>query len=213
MAKTFEFLILNFEFPHPLLRALRWMRTGVGWKRNFSPLPKQMGFLEVFLMFLRPAQPGDEGTIFSLICELAEYEKLTDAVTGSAERLAVYLFGSEACVEAVIAEVEGVAVGFALFFRNFSTFLTTPGLYLEDLYVQPAFRGHGIGKALIVHLAQLAVSRGYGRMEWSVLTWNTPAIGFYEYLGAEILEDWRSCRVSGNKLKDLAEKFSESSEQ
>jgi GNAT superfamily N-acetyltransferase len=169
---------------------------------------KWLGFLGGFLMRLRPAQSGDEGRIFSLICELAEYEKLTDAVMGSAERLAVYLFGPEACVEAVIAEVEGVGVGFALFFRNFSTFLTTPGLYLEDLYVQPAFRGHGIGKALIVHLAQLAVARGYGRMEWSVLTWNTPAIGFYEYLGAEVLDGWRTCRVSGDKLTDLAEKFS-----
>lgn len=164
-------------------------------------------------MILRSACLGDEQTIFALICELAEYEKLTDAVTGSAERLAVYLFGPEACAEAVIAEVDGVGVGFALFFRNFSTFLTTPGLYLEDLYVQPAFRGHGIGKALILHLAQLAVSRGYGRLEWSVLTWNTPAIGFYEYLGAEILEGWRMCRVSGDKLKDLAEKFSEFSGQ
>jgi GNAT superfamily N-acetyltransferase len=185
------------------------MRAGVGWKRNFSPLQKWVGFLRGFLMLLRPARPGDEGTIFGLICELAEYEKLTDEVTGSAERLTVYLFGSEACAEAVIVEVEGVAVGFALFFRSFSTFLTTPGIYLEDLYVQPAFRGHGIGKALIVHLAQLAVARGYGRLEWSVLTWNTPAIGFYEYLGAEILEGWRGCRVSGDQLTNLARKSSE----
>ncbi len=160
-------------------------------------------------MILRPACPGDEGTIFGLICELAEYEKLTDAVTGNAERLAVHLFGPDACVEAVIAEVEGVAVGFALFFRNFSTFLSTPGIYLEDLYVQPAFRSQGIGKALIVHLAQLTVARGYGRLEWSVLTWNTPAIGFYEYLGAEILEGWRGCRVSGDQLINLAGKSSE----
>lgn len=164
-------------------------------------------------MILRPACPGDEETIFGLICELAEYEKLTDAVTGSAECLAVHLFGPEACAEAVIAEVDGVAVGFALFFRTFSTFLTAPGLYLEDLYVQPAFRGYGIGKALIIYVAQLVVARGYGRLEWSVLTWNTPAIGFYEYLGAEILEGWRSCRVSSDKLNALAEKFSESSGQ
>ena len=153
---------------------------------------------------LRPACPGDETALFALVKELAEYEKLTDAVTGSAAALAEHLFGAAPCIEAVIAEVEAEAVGFALFFRNYSTFLTKPGLYLEDLYVQPGYRGRGIGRALIVHLARLAVERGYGRLEWSVLDWNAPAIGFYTHLGADVLPNWRLCRVSGASLTRLA---------
>ncbi len=111
--------------------------------------------------------------------------------------LAEQLFGPHPAAEVVIAELDGAAVGFALFFHNFSTFLGRPGLFLEDLYVQPHARGSGVGKALLRHLAGLAVARGCGRMDWNVLDWNAPAIGFYEKLGADVLPDWRTCRVIG----------------
>lgn len=155
---------------------------------------------------LRAARSGDEQAIFALICQLGAYEKLSDAVTGSAEALAGHLFGPQPLVEVTLAEVEEQPVGFALYFRNYSTFLTRPGLHLEDLYVQPEYRGQGIGRALIVHLAKLAVERGYGRLEWSVLVWNEPAIGFYQHLGATLLEDWRICRVAGDALVHLADR-------
>lgn len=156
------------------------------------------------MLTIRQSTPRDIDTIFGLIRELAAYEKLSHAVTGSSEDLAVHLFGPKPYAETVLAERANQAVGYALFFFNYSTFLTRPGLYLEDLYVRSEYRGEGIGKALLVYLAGLAVERGCGRMEWSVLDWNKPAIGFYERMGAVILEDWRSCRVSGEELMRLA---------
>lgn len=144
--------------------------------------------------------------LFSLIQALAEYEKLSHAVTGNAEALKEHLFGSRTYVEAILAEYAGQAVGFALFFTNYSTFLTQPGIYLEDLFVLPEYRRKGIGKAMLTCLANLAVERGCGRLEWSVLDWNEPAIAFYQRMGASILEDWRICRVTNESLTQLAAK-------
>jgi len=153
---------------------------------------------------IRPARPGDEHAIFSLIQALAEYEKLSHAVTGSAEKLAQDLFGPRPAVEALLAEAAGRPVAFALFFHSYSTFLTQPGLYLEDLFVLPEVRRCGIGKALLSELAKVARARGCGRMEWSVLDWNESAISFYQSLGASVLPDWRICRVAGGGLEVLA---------
>lgn len=152
---------------------------------------------------LKPATLEDIPVLFQLIQALAEYEKLSHEVSGSAENLKQHLFGNPSYIEAILAEVEGKAVGFALFFHNYSTFLTQPGIYLEDLFVLPEYRRQGIGKALITHVAELAVSRGCGRLEWSVLDWNQPAIDFYEKIGAKILPDWRICRVTGASLAQL----------
>lgn len=159
---------------------------------------------------LRAATPGDVSTIFSLIQSLAAYEKLADQVTGTPEQLHEHLFGERPYAEVILAEVDapesGMAVaGFALFFTTYSTFLTRPGLYLEDLFVQPQWRDRGIGRALLRHLAGLAIARGYGRLEWSVLDWNAPAIGFYQKMGADVLPDWRICRVTGDALTALAD--------
>ncbi len=153
---------------------------------------------------LRPATPADAPVLFDLILALAEYEKLSDAVVGSADALKEHLFGEKPYVEAILAEYSGQAVAFALFFHNYSTFLTKPGIYLEDLFVLPEYRRMGIGKAILSYLAQLAVSRDCGRLEWSVLDWNEPAIAFYERMGASVLPDWRICRVTGNSLTQLA---------
>ncbi|MCG5059987.1 MAG: GNAT family N-acetyltransferase [Limnoraphis sp. WC205] len=155
-------------------------------------------------LILRFATPDDVPAIFELIKALAEYEKLSHQVSGSVEELKQHLFGEHPYAEVVLAELEEKAVGFALFFHNYSTFLTRPGLYLEDLFVLPEYRRQGIGKALIVYVAQLAVLRGCGRLEWSVLDWNQPAIDFYQYMGASILEDWRICRVTGEALTQLS---------
>jgi GNAT superfamily N-acetyltransferase len=155
---------------------------------------------------IRAAQVADVPIIFELIQALAAYEKLSDAVTGNVTNLEEHLFGDRPCVEAILAEVEGQPVGFALFFTNYSTFLTKPGLYLEDLFVLPTYRGQGIGKALLSHLAGLVLERGGGRLEWSVLDWNEPAIGFYQRMGATILPDWRTCRVTGTAIAQLAAK-------
>lgn len=154
-------------------------------------------------LILRFATPDDVPAIFNLIKALAEYEQLSHQVTGSVEELKQHLFGEHPYAEVVLAELEETAVGFALFFHNYSTFLTRPGLYLEDLFVVPEYRRQGIGKALIVYVAQLAVLRGCGRLEWSVLDWNQPAIDFYKYIGASILEEWRICRVTGEALTQL----------
>jgi GNAT superfamily N-acetyltransferase len=145
---------------------------------------------------IRQAQPGDEICILGLIRELAEYERLAHEVTTSPGLLAEHLFGDHSVAEAVLAERDGQALGFALFFRNFSTFLGRPGLYLEDLYVRESCRGQGIGRALLGRLAGLARERGYGRMEWSVLDWNKPAIDFYESLGADAMSEWTVYRLS-----------------
>jgi GNAT superfamily N-acetyltransferase len=156
---------------------------------------------------LRPAQPRDLGTIVALIRELADFEQLTHLVKVTPESLQPHLFGERPVAEALVAEVGGAdgpeVVAFALFFTNFSTFLGQPGLYLEDLYVRPAQRSLGIGRALLTRLAQLALERGCGRFEWSVLDWNVNAIGFYEKLGATVMPDWRICRVTGDALRQL----------
>ena len=142
--------------------------------------------------------------IVGLIRELAEFEKLSHLCEVSAESLAPHLFGHQPSdrpvAECVVGEVGGEVVAFALFFTNFSTFLAKPGLYLEDLYVQPAHRGTGVGKALLEHLGRLAAARGCGRFEWSVLDWNERAIRFYEGMGATVMPDWRICRISGERL-------------
>ena len=153
---------------------------------------------------LRPATPADVPTLLGLILELAAFEQLSHLVQATPERLQQHLFGERPVAEAVVATVsEGQIVGFALFFSNFSTFLAQPGLYLEDLYVQPAYRGQGIGRQLLRHLAQLAVARGCGRFEWSVLDWNANAIAFYEGMGATVMPDWRICRITGEGLQTL----------
>ncbi|MCY1218630.1 Acetyltransferase (GNAT) family protein [compost metagenome] len=156
---------------------------------------------------LRPATAADSETLFNLILALAEYEKLAHIVEATPQKIQEALFGGTPHAEAVLVEVETggalKAVGFALFFHNFSTFLAKPGLYLEDLYVDPAWRGHGLGKALLQHLAALAVERGCGRFEWSVLDWNQPSIDFYQAMGADVLPDWRICRVTGEALDKL----------
>lgn len=155
-------------------------------------------------LILRLAQPADVPVIFQLIQALAEYEKLAYAVTGNVDALKEHLFGSRPYVEAIIAEYGGKTAGFALFLHNYSTFLTQPGIYLEDLFVLPEYRRQGAGKAILSYLAGLAVERGCGRLEWSVLDWNEPAIAFYRRMGAAILEDWRICRVTGDALNQLA---------
>ena len=154
-------------------------------------------------MKLRAAEPRDVPAIVGLIGELAAYEKLTHLLQVTPQSLQLHLFGARPAAEAVIAEVGEQAVGFALFFTNFSTFVGKPGLYLEDLYVQPAQRGAGIGRALLKHLAALADARGCGRFEWSVLDWNADAIRFYQRMGATLLPEWRLCRVSGDALRHL----------
>jgi len=164
---------------------------------------------------IRSATSADVPLILSFIRALAEYEKLLPEVEATEERLRATLFpeGGRGPAECVIAFASGEAAltadkpasadkpaGFALFFSNYSTFLAKPGLYLEDLFVQPEFRGRGIGKALLLHLAKLANARGCGRMEWSVLDWNEPAIAFYESLGARRMREWQICRLTGPAL-------------
>ena len=156
---------------------------------------------------LRPPRPGDEALLLGLIRELADYERLAHEVEASISDLESALFGKAAVAEAVIAEWDGDPVGFALFFRNFSTFVGRPGLYLEDLYVRESHRGRGIGKALLLHLAGIARDRGYGRMEWSVLDWNQPAIDFYRSLGAIPMSDWTVFRL-GRRRADGAIEYS-----
>lgn len=152
---------------------------------------------------IRPATPQDIPTIAELIRALAEYERLSHEVVLREAELHEHLFGERRYAEVLLAEEGGQVVGFALFFHNFSTFLARPGLYLEDLFVRPAHRGRGHGKALLRRLAQLALERGYGRLEWSVLDWNTPAIDFYRSLGAAPLSDWTVFRVTGDALQRL----------
>ncbi len=152
---------------------------------------------------LRAAEPQDTAAIVGLITELAEFEQLSHLLEVTPDKLRPQLFGPRPVVESVVAVVDGGVVAFALYFTNFSTFLAKPGLYLEDLYVQPARRGAGIGKALLRHLAALALQRGYGRFEWSVLDWNANAIAFYQGMGATVMPDWRICRVTGPSLARL----------
>jgi len=152
---------------------------------------------------LRPAEERDVAAIVGLIRELAEFEKLTHLLQVTPEKLRPQLFGPKPVVEALVAQRDGIVVAFALFFTNFSTFLAKPGLYLEDLYVQPTQRGLGIGKALLTRLAQIAVERDYGRFEWSVLDWNEHAIRFYKSMGANVMTEWQICRVTGPDLAQL----------
>jgi GNAT superfamily N-acetyltransferase len=154
---------------------------------------------------IRAATPADVPAIFSLIQALAEYEKLSHQVTGSIEQLHTHLFGEKPLIAAIVATVNDQAIGFALYFYNYSTFLTKPGIYLEDLFVLPEYRGQGIGKALLTQLAQIAIEQDCGRLEWSVLDWNESAIGFYQRMGATVLPDWRICRVTGNALLQMSE--------
>lgn len=154
-------------------------------------------------LILRPATAADCDTLLQLIRGLAEYEHLLDRVSATPEKLRATLFGERPAAEALLAEWQGEAAGFALFFPNYSTFLAQPGLYLKDLFVLPQRRGLGIGKALLQALAALALQRGCGRFEWSVLDWNQPSIEFYQAMGATVMPDWRICRVTGEALQRL----------
>ena len=150
---------------------------------------------------LRPATPADVPLILAFIRDLAAYEKLTDEVTATEAALHATLFGARPAAECVLAfTAGGEPAGFAVYFTTYSTFLAKPGLWLEDLFVRPEHRGQGIGRALLRHLARLANTRGYGRMEWSVLDWNLPAIEFYETFGARRLREWQICRLTGEAL-------------
>lgn len=152
---------------------------------------------------IRPATPADIPLILALIRELAAYERQPDAVVATEELLREHLFGDRPRVECVIGEVDGTPQGFALFFHNYSTWHGWPGLYLEDLFVRPAARGAGLGKALLMHLARLAVERGCKRLEWSVLDWNEQAMGFYRSLGAQPMSEWTTWRLTGEALDKL----------
>lgn len=153
---------------------------------------------------IRPAAPADVSLILRLVRELAEFEREPEAVVATEDMLERALFGERPAAEAVIAELEGAPVGFALFFQNFSTWTGRPGIYLEDLYVTPAARGSGTGTALLRHLAGIALDRGCGRFEWAVLDWNEPAINFYRAMGAVGMDEWRVQRVAGDALVKLA---------
>lgn len=152
---------------------------------------------------IRPATAADLPLIAQLIRDLAEYEKLAHEVRFDEAVLEQKLFGERPYAEVVIGEIDGTPQGFALFFHNFSTFEGKPGIYLEDLFVRPGTRGAGLGKALLAHLARLAVERDCARLEWSVLDWNEPAIGFYRALGARLMDDWTVMRVDGVALQQL----------
>ena len=154
---------------------------------------------------IEPAREADVPLILGFIRELAEYERMLDKVVATEAGLREQLFGARPGAEVVIARWDGEAAGFALFFHNFSTFLGRRGLYLEDLFVRAAFRGKGVGRALLAHLARTALERGCGRLEWWVLDWNEPAIGFYRALGAQPMSDWTVFRLSGEPLAALAE--------
>ncbi|HVU22862.1 MAG TPA: GNAT family N-acetyltransferase [Opitutus sp.] len=149
---------------------------------------------------IRSATPADVPLILAFIRGLADYEKLSHEVEATEEKLRATLFGEKPAAECVLAFAGGAPAGFAIFFTNYSTFLAKPGLYLEDLFVKPEFRGRGLGKALLLYLAKLANARGCGRMEWAVLDWNQPAIDFYESLGARRLREWQICRLTGPAL-------------
>jgi diamine N-acetyltransferase len=153
---------------------------------------------------IRRAQPSDAALVFALVCELADYENLQHEVAASPETIAEALFASEPRLFCEVAEWGGEPAGFAVWFLNFSTFRGRHGIYLEDLFVRPEFRGRGIGKALMRHLARTCADSGYARFEWAVLDWNAPSIAFYESLGAEIKGEWKLCRLSGAALSRFA---------
>ena len=153
---------------------------------------------------IRPAMPDDIDMIIGFIRALADYEKLSHAVKADPATLAHYLFGPRPMAEVLMAESDGAAIGFALFFHNFSTFEGRPGLYLEDLFVQPESRGVGAGRALLARLAQIALERDCARLEWSVLDWNAPAIAVYRAIGAQPMDEWTVQRLDGEALRTLA---------
>ena len=158
------------------------------------------------MLSIRPARPGDAGIVFQFVRELAEYEELAHEVEATEAMIDAALFGPNPRVFCDIAEWDGAPVGNALWFLNFSTFSGRSGIYLEDLFVRPAFRGKGIGKGLMVHLARRCVENGWARFEWSVLDWNAPSIAFYKSIGARLKDEWTICRVSGEALAKLAQK-------
>lgn len=157
------------------------------------------------MITIRPARPGDEALVLSFIRALADYEKLLDRVVATEASVRDALFGSSPRVFCDIAEWNGEPAGFALWFYNYSTFLARHGIYLEDLFVKPDYRGKGIGKRLLVNLAARAVREGCGRLEWAVLNWNEPSIRFYESLGARPMDDWTVYRLTGEALTKLAQ--------
>lgn len=150
---------------------------------------------------LRPATADDSSLVLAFIRDLAKYEQLSSECCATEEQVKETLFGPRPAAECILAFLDNEPAGFAVFFTNYSTFLARPGLYLEDLFVKPSFRKHGVGKALVLHLARLANQRNYGRMEWTVLDWNEPAIEFYRGLGAQQLEEWRIFRLTGPALE------------
>ena len=154
---------------------------------------------------IRAATVGDVSLILGFIRELAAYERLSDEVVATEASLASTLFGPRPAAEVLIAELDGAPVGFALFFTSYSTFLGRPGIYLEDLFVRPDARGRGIGRDLLARIARIALDRGCGRLEWSVLDWNVDAIGFYEKVGAVAMDDWTTYRLTGEDLARLAQ--------
>lgn len=155
---------------------------------------------------IRPATPDDVPLLLTMIRELAVYEKLDVCVVATVESLRASLFEGRRVAEAMLGDYEGRPAAFMLFFHNFSTFLGQPGIYLEDLYVRPEYRGKGLGRKMLQHLANVAVERNCGRIEWAVLDWNEPAIKFYESLGATPMDDWRIFRVTGETLQTLAQR-------
>lgn len=155
---------------------------------------------------IRPATEDDVPLILYFIRALADYERLADRVVADEERIRRTLFGNPRFAEVLIAEEDGDPAGFALFFHNYSTFIGAPGIYLEDLFVKPEYRGRGYGKALLARLARVAKERGCGRVEWAVLDWNQPSIDFYQGIGAKGLDDWRIFRLTGDALDALASK-------
>lgn len=154
---------------------------------------------------LRPATERDVELIYSLIVALAEYERAPEQVVGTPEQLHRWLFGPQPAAETIIAEVDGEPAGFALFHLTFSTWECTPGVWLEDLFVLPEFRRHGVGGRLLGHLARITVDRGYTRLSWMALDWNDMALGFYRKLGAELLDEWTTHRLSGDTLRAVAD--------
>ena len=153
---------------------------------------------------IRAARAADSAVIFALVRELADYEKLAAEVDATEQQIAAALFDEQPLVSCDIAEWNGEPAGFALWFTNFSTFRGKPGLFLEDIFVRPAFRRRGIGKALLKRLAQRCRDENWVRLEWAVLNWNAPAIAFYQSIGAQVLDQWKICRMSGDALNDFA---------
>lgn len=174
------------------------MTTPTGLTANQTP-PEPNGFS------IRAARETDTATILLLIRELAEYERLLHEVTATEPGLRQRLFGPQPVAEVLMAEVDGAVAGFALFFHNFSTFLGKPGIYLEDIFVRPEYRGRGIGTGFFRHLARLALERDCGRLEWAVLNWNEPALAFYRRLGATAMSDWSIQRLTGEGIARLAQ--------